>query len=184
MRTYESDLMYPWSQGKAPWAVEQGGDGQVPDNAREKVGTHDVQEWKSEQRFSIWRKLEADKQSALKLIRCNLSDPSQIPEMKSPKEVRTAALWMYGLTGALEKFAVELAEKKRFSGDAKVDRKAVERRMVDNKLDAEMAKMSELMISMRMKEKIKGREDGGGDARGGRRIKEERGVKYQVRKRR
>ena len=37
VRTYESDLMYPWSQGKAPWSVEQGGDGHVPDNAREKV---------------------------------------------------------------------------------------------------------------------------------------------------
>ncbi len=29
-----SDAQYPWPAGKAPWSIEQGGDGQAPKNAR------------------------------------------------------------------------------------------------------------------------------------------------------
>lgn len=38
INTVYSDEMFPWTAGKAPWCVEQGGTGNVPTNARNKVG--------------------------------------------------------------------------------------------------------------------------------------------------
>ena len=37
INTFESDLLYPWPPKKAPWCVEQGGDGIVPPFARENI---------------------------------------------------------------------------------------------------------------------------------------------------
>ena len=37
IKTYTSGLLYPWDQDKAPWTVEQGGDGQIPQFARENL---------------------------------------------------------------------------------------------------------------------------------------------------
>lgn len=34
IRTIYSDELYPWSSGKAPWSIEQGGTGIAPTNAR------------------------------------------------------------------------------------------------------------------------------------------------------
>ena len=34
IRTIYSDELYPWSPGKAPWCVERGGTGEVPNGAR------------------------------------------------------------------------------------------------------------------------------------------------------
>lgn len=38
INTVYSDEMFPWTAGKAPWSVEQGGTGIVPTRARNKVG--------------------------------------------------------------------------------------------------------------------------------------------------
>lgn len=37
IRTIYSDELYPWDSGKAPWSIERGGTGRVPDNARKTI---------------------------------------------------------------------------------------------------------------------------------------------------
>ena len=41
VNTFRSDLLFPWPDRKAPWAVEQGGNGVVPPFARELIKTTD-----------------------------------------------------------------------------------------------------------------------------------------------
>jgi len=38
INTMYSDEMFPWTAGKAPWSVEQGGTGNIPTRARNRVG--------------------------------------------------------------------------------------------------------------------------------------------------
>lgn len=42
VNTFRSDLLFPWPDRKAPWAVEQGGDGIVPPYARELIKSSEL----------------------------------------------------------------------------------------------------------------------------------------------
>lgn len=89
INTVYSDEMFPWTAGKAPWCVEQGGTGNVPTRARNKVGLIGSNSMGSDGSLADSRHLKTESEKAIKSLNDIDLDTIEI-KLKTDMDVKKA----------------------------------------------------------------------------------------------
>jgi len=99
INTIYSDEMFPWTAGKAPWSVEQGGTGNIPTRARNRIGLVS----KSIQKEGFGEKREKDRSLKLKDI-----DPSKLDiQVKTDGDRKRACTIVQKLSQKVRDYSIE-----------------------------------------------------------------------------
>jgi len=99
INTMYSDEMFPWTAGKAPWSVEQGGTGNIPTRARNRIGLVS----KSIQKEDFGKNRDKDRSLKLKDI-----DPSKLDiEVKTDGDRKRACVIVQKLSQKVKDYSKE-----------------------------------------------------------------------------